>query len=195
MICTGNRRIYSNRSLSFARFLHDDKLKNVRERFFEGEFAVMIAPRKVHPPPEASSAEQWMRRIDSRLRPIVVKACTNSYPATCVVRVLEEFLVQQFASMQRFQLDALWWHDLLLKAPQHSIHKDLMVVEFYFSIDSSQGGFHRLLLHAVAQFHGLSAVSRLIANEARFLSVSGKAVETGPMFYLLDHLEGAVASL
>lgn len=163
-------------------------MKHVRERFFEGEYATMtVAPSKVHPTPLASP-ELWMRRMDSRLRPIVVKACANSYPATCVIRVLEEYIVQHFAHMERFPLDhASWWNGLLLKAPQPQDGN----VEFHFPIDSSQGGFHRLLLHAVAQFHGLTVVSRLIPNQARFLSISGEIVEKGPMFYLLDHLEGS----
>lgn len=93
-------------------------------------------------------------------------------------------------------MDPGWWNDLLVKAPKktnNTNNNDKMAVEFYFPVDSSQGGFHRLLLHAVAQFHGLHVVSRLIPNQARFLSVSGK-IDDGPVFYLLDHLEGVGAS-
>ena len=164
-------------------------MKGVRDRFFEGEYVSLIVQQKVHPVPDASP-EQWMRRIDSRLRPVVVKACTNSYPATCVVRVLEECLVQLYAQTERFALETDWWNDLLGQAPEQTTTNNKRVVEFYFPVDSSQGGFHRLLLHAVAQFHGLHVVSRLIPNEARFLSVSGKVVDNDPVFYLLDHLEG-----
>ena len=35
-----------------------------------------------------------------------------------------------------------------------------MVLQFCFDNDSSTGGFHRLLLHAVAPYHGLVAVSK-----------------------------------
>lgn len=169
-------------------------MKNVRERFFEGEFVTMTVSNKVHPTPDASPGE-WMKRIDSRLRPVVVKACANSYPATFVVRVLEEYLVQLFSQTKRWKLEDDWWNELLVKAPEQTTNhnNDKVVVEFYFPVDSSQGGFHRLLLHAVAQFHGLNVVSRLVPNQARFLSVSGK-LDNGPVFYLLDHLEGVVPS-
>jgi hypothetical protein len=176
-----------------TRFLQDKTLQSVRDRFFEGEFATMRVPNKVHPTP-ADSPEQWMKRIDSRLRPVIIKACTNSYPATCVVRVLEEFLVQHYYDTQSKPLPLHWWHNLLVKAPELAHVNDKMVVEFSFPVDSSQGGFHRLLLHAVAQFHGLHVVSRLIPNQARFLSVSGYVDSEGPACCLLDHLERGVAS-
>ncbi|GAX09438.1 hypothetical protein FisN_6Lh186 [Fistulifera solaris] len=177
-----------HQSKQLTRFLQDKTLQNVRDRFFEGEFATMRVPQKVHPTP-ADSPKQWMKRIDSRLRPIIIKACSNSYPATCVVRVLEEFLVEQYYDTPSKPLPLDWWHDLLVKAPELAQVNDKRVVEFSFPVDSSQGGFHRLLLHAVAQFHGLHVVSRLIPNQARFLSVSGYIDAEGPVFSLLDHLE------
>jgi hypothetical protein len=188
-----NEKLYgTSMDVGMTRFLQDKTLQSVRDRFFEGEFATMRTPHKVHSTPE-DSPEQWMKRMDSRLRPVIIKACTNSYPATCVVKVLEEFLVQLYYKTSSKPLPLNWWHDLLVNAPELAQVNDKRVVEFRFPVDSSQGGFHRLLLHAVAQFHGLH-VSRLIPNQARFLSVSGYIDSEGPVFSLLDHLEKGVDS-
>mmetsp|Transcript_6190 Transcript_6190/g.13943 ORF Transcript_6190/g.13943 Transcript_6190/m.13943 type:complete len:85 (+) Transcript_6190:52-306(+) len=60
----------------------------------------------------------------------------------------------------------------------HSQEKDgrQRAVRFYFDTTSSQGGFHRVLLHAVCQFHGFHAVSnttRVGGKSARVLTVTG----------------------
>ena len=54
-----------------------------------------------------------------------------------------------------------WWSDLLLQAPKvTNANNHRRVVQFVFDNDSSTGGFHRLLLHAAVQYHGLVAVSK-----------------------------------
>jgi hypothetical protein len=77
-----------------------------------------------------------------------------------------------------------WWQSLLLEQPTVTHRKDgKIVVQFFFEAPSdtasaaaggdgkkdaeaaaiaAKGGFHRILLHAVCQFHGLRAVSNMI---------------------------------
>ena len=60
------------------------------------------------------------------------------------------------------------------------------MARIFFDASSSTGGFHRLLLHAICQFHGLNATSATTTatittlsaktheKEARLLTVTGK---------------------
>ncbi|KAI2492342.1 hypothetical protein MHU86_22209 [Fragilaria crotonensis] len=87
------------------------------------------------------------------------------------------------------------------------------MARFYFDATSSAGGFHRLLLHAICQFHGLHATSTTTTNttmtntntgtgttaaaqssdlvtgakEARLLTVTGKRM-LGPDIRITDFL-------
>jgi hypothetical protein len=165
--------------------MQDDSLKSVRDQFFEGELSGR--------PTEARSrvslnrnltAQDMLHRIDDRLRRIVVKACTNSYPAAKVVEVFETFLVTSFSGKKVKELSSDWSSDLLLEPPTITRRKDLRhVAQFFFDAESSTGGFHRLLLHAVCQFHGLHAVSKMVDIEindksrARALTVTGTIAE------------------
>lgn len=174
--------------------MQDDELKSVRDQFFEGELSGR--------PAEARSsrgtlnrpltAQDMMHRVDDRLRRIVVKACTNSYPAAKVVNVFETFLIASFAGKKAKQLSSDWSSDLLLEPPTITRRKDLRhVAQFFFDAESSTGGFHRLLLHAVCQFHGLNAVSKMVDIEiddksrARALNVTGTITED--KYRLLSH--------
>jgi len=170
-------------------------MAGVRDRFFEGELPGPLAP---HQPRSRISqkgpltAEDMMNRIDNRLRRIVVKACSNSYAASKVVETFEEFLVASFADSKP-KLVEDWWDDLLLEPPSITSRKDLRsVAQFFFDADSTTGGFHRLLLHAVCQFHGLHAVSKMVditidsKSKSRALNVTGVLGEK--KFRLLDHI-------
>jgi hypothetical protein len=180
--------------LGYRRFMQDDSLKSVRDRFFEGE----LPGRPTSPARSRGTlnrpltAQDMMHRVDDRLRRIVVKACTNSYPAAKVVEVFETFLITSFAGKKAKQLSSDWSSDLLLEPPTITQRKDLRhVAQFFFDAESSTGGFHRLLLHAVCQFHGLNAVSKMVDIEiddksrARALNVTGKITEN--KYSLLDY--------
>jgi hypothetical protein len=71
-------------------------------------------------------------------------------------------------------LDVDWWKDILVECPTPTTMTDgKLVVQLYFddetnnnndnhSKTNNHGGFHRLLLHAVTQLHGLHSVSRIV---------------------------------
>jgi hypothetical protein len=175
--------------------MEDDSLKSVRDRFFDCDTG-----RPTQSPVRSRgilnrplTAHDMMNRVDARLRRIVVKACTNSYPAAKVVEVFEAFLITSFAGKKAKQLSSDWSSDLLLEPPTITRRKDLRhVAQFFFDAESSTGGFHRLLLHAVCQFHGLNAVSKMVDiaigdnSRARALSVTGTITEDS-RYRLLDH--------
>jgi hypothetical protein len=129
--------------------------------------------------------EERVGLVDPRLRRVVVRAVRNSYPAGRVLERFEGFLVRVFSAGDRAPApdgppperpaSDESWSDLLLEAPTVEAEENrdgsspdagtagaaaVVVVRFYFDPDSSTGGFHRLLLHACAQFHGLDATSR-----------------------------------
>jgi hypothetical protein len=187
--------------------MEDAMLKDVRERFFEGEGPVNVTvSRTDRPHRKILTPEDMMCRIDPRLRQVVVKACANSYPASKVVHKFEDFIVASFAADEMFEdfvvtsadstkdipLPEDWWSGLLLEHPtitKDESPKERTTAKFFFDAESSTGGFHRLLLHAVAQFHGLKVVSRITkigASKARTLVVSGSMDKV--KFRLLDYL-------
>jgi len=142
-----------------------------------------------------------MRRIDPRLRQVVIKACANSYPATKVLGMFEKFIVNTFAEKKMIEIEVDWWIDLLLECPAVTMTSkkvdgsSVLTAQFFFDAESSNAGFHRLLLHAVSQFHGLTAVSRMLevcidsrSMNVRSLAVSGSIDDTEAIYYLLDHV-------
>jgi hypothetical protein len=173
--------------------MQDASLKSVRDQFFEGELSGRPdEPRSRGTLNRPLTALDMLHRIDDRLRRIVVKACTNSYPAAKVVEVFETFLVTSFSGKEAKGLSSDWSSDLLLEPPTITRRKDLRhVAQFFFDAEASTGGFHRLLLHAVCQFHGLHAVSKMVDIEigdksrARALTVTGTIAED--KHRLLDH--------
>lgn len=198
-------------------FLENDALRHVRERFFQGELPHPTAgttkdPTKSKLAHRSLTLPDCLNRVDARLRRIVIKACTNSYAATTVIERFETFLVRAFTGQP-----CGWKEDdrggvdestttattvtttttILLEPPtitdRHD--SDQKTIRFYFDNDpaSSTAGFHRLLLVAVCQFHGLASVSKTIDiqigqhSSARGLTVTGslKNVETA-QFRLVD---------
>jgi hypothetical protein len=171
------------------------ELLEVREHFFEGETCFTSSARvhrqySGHPP----TAVEMLHRIDPRLRSVVVKACLNSEPATRVVDLFEKFVVASFCGMES-QLPGDWWRDLLMECPTITKKESCssITVRFFFEAVSSKGGFHRLLLCAVSQFHGLNAISKMVkvavgeALKARTLIVTG-SIDKTRRNSLLDHL-------
>jgi hypothetical protein len=175
--------------------MQDDSLKSVRDQFFEGELPGR--PTESHVRSRGTlnrplTAQDMMNRVDDRLRRIVMKACTNSYASSKVVEVFEGFLIASFTGKKTKELSSDWSSDLLLEPPTITRRKDLRhVAQFFFDAESSTGGFHRLLLHAVCQFHGLNAVSKMVdiaiddKSRARALSVTGTITED--KYRLLEH--------
>lgn len=127
-----------------------------------------------------------MGRIDPRLRRVVVKAVSNSYPAARVLERFEALLLRIFARAAVVEEDAAGptrdsddsaaWGDLLLAAPTVELLENHVVAHFYFDPDSPTGGFHRLLLHACAQFHGLESLSRTSSAMINEATVNAKAL-------------------
>jgi hypothetical protein len=145
-----------------------------REKFFEGE-GPMLAPspilvdyhkRSIASKKEPSTASDMLNRMDPRLRRLVVRAYRNSYAAAKVVDKFEAFVVGSFGtpkgSTASLQSDN-WWRDLLLECPTITRRRDngKYSAQLYFHASAPTAGFHRLLLHAVCQFHGLNAVPKM----------------------------------
>lgn len=87
-----------------------------------------------------------------------------------------------------------FWEELLMEKPtisfKNSNRKQTRNATFLFDGESSTGGFHRLLVHAVSHFRCLKATTSTVDNnsgKARVLSVHG--VMCGGKYRLLDHLE------
>jgi hypothetical protein len=188
--------------------MQDDEMKHARNQFFEGEGPQPFPSRPVGSgnikKTTSLTAGDMMNRMDPRLRRLVVRACHNSYAAAKVLGLFEEFVVASFVSGNRKKSESLvktilegWWHDLLIECPSVSQRKDnsRYTAQFFFDPTSSTGGFHRLLLQAICQFHGLHTISRMVRNisigdntEARALIITGNIEKV--KYRLLEHLEG-----
>jgi hypothetical protein len=128
---------------------------------------------------------QMLNRIHARLRSVVVRACSSSEITRNVVDALEAYLIRCFleheeeeeedTSKTRTGGSSNTWilHpvDTLLELPLVTKRRratttttttghppDIIstVVQFHFDASHSNGGFHRLLLHALCQFHGVT---------------------------------------
>jgi hypothetical protein len=114
-----------------------------------------------------------LNRIDGRIRRVVVRALENSFPASKVVNTLENFLVSRYEGDSSTTLEPNWWNGILLDAPTVAKeNNDSSSITFRFHPSDSTGGFHRLLLHGLCQFHGLEARSSTTPS-ARALTASG----------------------
>jgi hypothetical protein len=161
-------------------FFSDEKLRDVRDRYLKGELPLLTDIPTALTPKPVKTLQDRMNRVDPRLRRVVVKAVSNSYPAARALERLETYLLRIFASApvgedlpstgpapsnpcSKGSYECSW-SDLLLAAPTVELAENSdsghVVAHFYFDPDSPTGGFHRLLLHACAQFHGLEAWSR-----------------------------------
>jgi hypothetical protein len=162
-------------------FFSDEKLRDVRERYLKGELPHLTGMPIALTAKPVKTLQDRMNRVDPRLRRVVVKAVSNSYPAARALERFETYLLRIFASVPVCEdppstgpapsnpcnndSDECAWRDLLLAAPTVELAENSdsghVVAHFYFDPDSPTGGFHRLLLHACAQFHGLEAWSRM----------------------------------
>lgn len=181
----------SHESKAMKQFREDKSLRLVREQFFDGSLPCDIhtstssSKRRVVVDDALTPIERF-HRIEARLRRIVVKACENSFAASKVVNTLEQFLAQVYSGDEDMR-SAEEWKEILLEPPVVTASKKKKkddeegpstgkIIKFCFDADSSTGGFHRLLLHGVCQFHSLkatSSTSRINGKKARVLTATG----------------------
>ena len=158
----------------WKRLAQDEKLRTVRDYFLQGALPVTTTVPTRRPP--AVTARERLFRIDGRLRRVVTKACSNSLPAARVVLTLETF-VRSVYNDTIVPPPGQWWATLLREAPVVVTRKAATTtttsIQFLFDGKSPTGGFHRLLLHAVCQYHGLAAVSQTVHTH-RALMVTGQ---------------------
>jgi len=185
----------------------DDKLRDVRERFFSGELPERRSSniRKSITAYAEGTARDRLNRIDARLRSVLVRACQKSYPAQKVVERFETYVIRTFSTAPEAKTALDDWDDLLLTPPSvvstellQSSRNDAgdqpskISVQFFFDPESSTGGFHRILLQGVCQYHGLHAVSKSTVGscatpKARSLEVTGSRFDgDSRCFRLLD---------
>jgi hypothetical protein len=172
MLLCQSKTLIPFRLLFSFRFMEDEKLREFRDKFYAGELKEGPVSSMSHKPTprDPLTAEEMMNRIDGRLRRVVVKACENSAPASKVVDTFEAFLVRAYRGKKN-KTPPEAWIDTLLEPPtittrcSHNSKEDGrggMVVKFFFDAYSSAGGFNRLLLHGLCQFHGLQAASSTV---------------------------------
>jgi hypothetical protein len=163
-----------------TRFMRGEQFKGIRDSFFDGEPIPTRSSSHKEPKIRHLSGLEMLHRIDTRLRRVIVRACANSVPATTVVERFEKFVFEVFAHKE--SQSVVCFDGILLEPPTISTkpgNSSVVTCQFYFDPESSPGGFHRLLFHAVCQFHGLDAVSSMVAiqinehSSARVLIVSG----------------------
>jgi len=214
------------RSKAISSFMGDENLREIRDKFFECELSEGKRSINVHRKKRVEdnivTPKKLIQRIDKRLQLVVEKACKNSFPACKVVESFESFLVRSFIdnvddlNHKEDSSFAAIIEDVLLKPPIVTRAKSknendenttiITTVQMFFDGESPTGGFHRLLVHAAAQFHGLNSKSNLVdgiqieekdgssginnrghRNRARVLTVTGKSV-MGKEYKVLDHI-------
>lgn len=160
----------------------DVETKTLRDDFFKGEIGYgFINPRSRTSKTVTSSAdvtpEQMLKRIPERLQNVIVRACSSSEATAKIVDSYESFLVLTFTDGNAAPLNANISTSLLEPPSVIQTASGSTVAHFCFDSESSDAGFHRLLLHAVCQFHSLHAVSKTTELDeslpVRLLTVTG----------------------
>lgn len=170
----------------FDKLVNDKRFESLREKFMAGELPESPEVHRHEGKPVQITPTVMLQRIDPRLRRVVHKAALNSQPACFVMDRFEDFVARTFAfvpSAAGVDEAADVLEDLLLERPTATKAEDSSLpvkCHFFFHHEAPSAGFHRLLLHAICQFHGLQVVSKMmsvqIGNEtrARSLIVTGK---------------------
>jgi len=183
--------------------MEDENLRGIRDKFFECELPATTNQHSQNHSRRKKedniiTPQNLIQRIDKRLQKVVEKACKNSFPACKVVETFESFLVRSFMNddddsdqkEEEEEDNRAIIEDVLLKPPivtrSSSSRQITTTIQMFFDGESPTGGFHRLLVHAVAQFHGLKSTSNLI-NRTRILTITGETV-IGKEYKLLDHI-------
>jgi phosphoribosylpyrophosphate synthetase len=167
----------------------DIGMKGLREEFFCGEIGFPISRTPTKKPEVELTPQIMLNRIYGRLLSVVTRACSTSQASVKFVDAYEQFLVQCFGKEKATPLEADVSASLLEPPTVTRKKSGSTIARFYFDSISSAGGFHRLLLHAVTQFHGLNAISKTVemeTNTARLLTVTGNL--SGPNVRLVDHI-------
>ncbi|GKZ00074.1 hypothetical protein MPSEU_000960800 [Mayamaea pseudoterrestris] len=183
----GDAHLYKNfvdfkdkESQAFNMLMTDARFESLRDRFLDGEMPMVDVPRssKSLESTNELSARIMIDRIDPRLKRVVFRAGSNSQPALLVMKRLEKFVVRVFAGALSLEDDRL--ADLLLAPPSvHELESSRYRCQFLFHAELPSGGFHRLLLQAICQFHGLQVVSKTMdvrigsESQAIALTVTG----------------------
>jgi hypothetical protein len=178
--------------------MEDDRFKDLREKFFRGDMGLSEQPQLRHAQkrPITLSPQSMMNRVDRRLKQVVVRAYTNSAAASAVMDKLEDFLIQAFGQGKTlYEPKREVWDEILLEPPTVTRRKDSKqsIATFFFHADAPTGGFYRLLLHGLCQFHGLTTVSSKANvamreySKARVLTATGTVLDDG--YRLTKHLE------
>lgn len=161
---------------------NDVETKALRDDFFEGEIGYGAPTSSCSHANKAPTndvkltPEQMMMCIPERLRNVIIRACSSSEATVKIVDDYEAFLVQSFADGKASLVSDSISASLLESPSVTQTESGSTVARFCFDSESSTGGFHRLLLHAVCQFHSLHAVSKTIDSEMqpkRLLTVTG----------------------
>jgi hypothetical protein len=182
-------------SKAMTRLRDDESLKDVRDKFFEGELNAKPAqtPRSSRSTVEPTTPEEMLFRIEARLRKVVLRACENSVAASNLVEHVEAFLLRAHRGKVFHPTDELWWKDILMEPPSvtHRKRDDTFITRFLFDGDSPHGGFHRLLVHGLCQFHGLRASSSTM--EVTVDEVDGATTKSRPLQARLLTATGTVS--
>jgi hypothetical protein len=130
--------------------------------------------------------------VNKRLLNIVTRTCRMPSFSRKVVDAFEFVLVQNMSMdvtkndrQNNIQQDCdEVWEQVLVQKPfvttrkvasnKNNTHeKSPVIVRMIFSEDGSRAAFHRLLLHAVCQFHGLEVSSSTTSKGHKMLTVTG----------------------
>jgi hypothetical protein len=180
------------RSSVLNKFLHNESLTTIRDRFADGEIGHRFAGNMPRYNVDLSTSrgsedpELMIQQIPDRLKNVVIRACSSSENTKSIVDALEDCLTKCFLhdsdGSECYANEDLASSLLFKPNVTKRVSSGHTTVRFAFDASSSKGGFHRLLLHAICQFHGLttSCFSSVFPSEngeidARLLVVSGKS--------------------
>ena len=124
----------------------------------------------------------YEKRIQERLKRLIIRLCMSSDFIVKVLNAFEAVLVSEmsvdvrssdWSSFENILNGVLLQPPLVSRSRPINQYTDCgKIVRFNFDIDSSRSARHRMLLHALCQFHGLKA-SSTTTSRGRTLTVTG----------------------
>jgi len=179
---------------TFTRF-KEESSKVVRDSFIRGEIGNTVFPFRTDRHKRSlehvfTDGGRMLDQVHERLRNVVVRASAN--PSSFAVKLMNSFekYLEGVFSKRNSDLSIHPAMEEVLSQPPHILKRssDSSSVRFVFDSGKSGGGFHRILLHSVCQFHGLKATSaNTLKNNSsaeRSLTVSGQF--RGAKFHITD---------
>ena len=168
----------------------------VRERFVSGDVVVQSSEpmvseaamerRRIRERELFKSGQSMMEQVQGRLFRVVQQACDTSPWNQSVLNAFEEFLVihmgdgsaEERGTSPRSSIggdsSTQILKELLVQTPFVTRKAgNQITVRFVFDDAEKKGAFHRLLLHAVCQFHGLTIASSTTAKGHKMMTVTG----------------------